>query len=136
MAQVIEAHGTKVHLSDIHPQIEGAEAQDFFWTTEMPSGCDAIVTNPPFVHAAEFISHAMSLKPTFLAVLLKSTFWHAMRRRKLFDTYPPTYVHPLTWRPDFLGLGGPTMDVMWCVWITPKGRRRKKATLYEPMHRS
>lgn len=133
MSTVLRLNGATVHQSDIEPQVEDAATLDFFWTMEMPGGCEAIVTNPPFVRAADFIWHAMKLKPKFVAVLLKSTFWHAVRRRPLFDAHPPTHVHPLTWRPDFLGLGGPTMDVIWTVWDLSK--RRRKTTIYEPMDR-
>lgn len=37
-------------------------------------------------------------------------------RLELFQQYRPAVVYPLTWRVDFLGLGNPTMDVMWVVW--------------------
>lgn len=130
MARVLEEHGAQVYLSDIHPQIDGAETLDFFASKALPAGCDAIITNPPFVKAAEFIWHAMKMQPGFVAVLLKSTFWHAIRRRPLFEAHPPSHVHPLTWRPDFLGLGGPTMDVIWSVWDGSRG-----PTIYEPLHR-
>jgi hypothetical protein len=38
----------------------------------------------------------------------------------LFKEFPPAYVLPLTWRPDFMGGergGAPTMEVHWTVWI-------------------
>ena len=80
--------------------------------------CDWIITNPPFSHAAEFISRAFDLgKPC--AILVKSQFWHAKRRIELYRRNPPSYVLPLTWRPDFLygaKSGSPTMEIIWTVW--------------------
>jgi hypothetical protein len=75
-----------------------------------------VVTNPPFDKAAEIIEHLWSLGPSSMAMLLKSTFWHAETRRDLFNRIRPTKVIALTWRPDFLGLKRPTMEVIWCVW--------------------
>lgn len=82
-------------------------------------GFDWIITNPPF------------------AFLVKSQFWHAKRRLSLFDEFPPSYILPLTWRPDFFFKddhgGSPLMDVMWCVWLMPhiKGTQ----TVYRPLER-
>jgi hypothetical protein len=75
-----------------------------------------VVTNPPFNIAAEIIDHLWSLKPKKMAMLLKSTFWHADNRRELFNRMPPSRIIALTWRPDFLNLKRPTMEVIWCVW--------------------
>lgn len=75
-----------------------------------------IVTNPPFNVAAEIIDHLWSLGPDRMAMLLKSTFWHAETRHDLFVRTNPSKIIPLTWRPDFLDLKRPTMEVMWCVW--------------------
>lgn len=36
------------------------------------------------------------------AMLLKAQYWHAAKRAQLFCEVPPSYVLPLTWRPDFL----------------------------------
>lgn len=99
-------------------------------------GFDWIITNPPFALAEEFIRKAASLGKPF-AFLVKSQFWHAKRRLSLFDEFPPSYILPLTWRPDFFFKddhgGSPLMDVMWCVWLMPpiKGTQ----TVYRPLER-
>ena len=36
---------------------------DFLKTTAMPAGCQAILTNPPFRWAEEFVAHALKLSP-------------------------------------------------------------------------
>jgi hypothetical protein len=75
-----------------------------------------VVTNPPFNIAGEIIEHMWGLGPSSMAMLLKSTFWHAESRRRIFEKMPPSRIIALTWRPDFLGLNRPTMEVIWCVW--------------------
>jgi Methyltransferase small domain len=95
---------------------------------------DFIITNPPFDIAADIIEHIFGVaepKVNFVALLLKSTFWHAKKRQKLFYRRMPTTVLPLTWRPDFMNLGAPTMEVAWNVWI----RGNASGCFYEPLDR-
>jgi len=100
---------------------------------------DWIVTNPPFSLAEEFIRHAAEIGKPF-AMLLKAQYWHAAKRARLFREIPPSYMLPLTWRPDFLfkergGKKGasPLMDVMWCVWLTPQTQGVQ--TVFKPLMR-
>ena len=115
MGHVMLDRGYSVTGTDLYPETDGAPSVDFL-TATIP--CDWIITNPPFSQAAEFIRHAMELgKPC--AFLLKSQFWHARSRLQLFRDNPPSYVLPLTWRPDFLygaKSGSPTMEILWTVW--------------------
>ena len=76
-----------------------------------------VVTNPPFTLAEEMIRHLLGdLGCTYVAMLLKSTFWHAQVRTGLWRQRTPARIYALNWRPDFLGKGAPTMEVIWCVW--------------------
>jgi hypothetical protein len=115
MADVMFNRGYRVIATDLHPQVGGMFPTDFL---EANAECDWIITNPPFSKATEFITHALELgKPC--AFLLKSQFWHAKSRLDLFRENPPSYVLPLTWRPDFLygaKSGSPTMECLWTVW--------------------
>lgn len=81
--------------------------------------CDWIITNPPFSVADKFIARCIEIGKPF-AMLLKSQYWHAKSRLGLFRACPPSFVCPLTWRPDFtpgkIGKGSPLMDVIWVVW--------------------
>jgi hypothetical protein len=129
-----------VTSSDIAPRpmaewrVKRIHTADVFSMTRWPPYLHACVTNPPFFLAARMIPHILGLEagpPPFLALVLKATFWHAIRRYKLFRQHPPTAVHPLLWRPDFLKLGAPTMEVMWCVWV----QGVDAPTIYEPMER-
>lgn len=89
------------------------------------TGFDWIITNPPFSLAEDFIRRAAEIEKPFV-MLLKAQYWHAAKRMALFEEIPPSYILPLTWRPDFFfkeresgDSGSPLMDVMWCVWLTP-----------------
>lgn len=77
----------------------------------------AVVTNPPFALAEKIIRHLLDvLGVDYLALLLKASYWHADERTPLFRLHPPSRIHALTWRPDFLGKGAPVMECAWFVW--------------------
>ena len=106
-----------------------------FLATHTPKS-KLIITNPPFALADQFIEHAFDIGIEYMALLLKSTFWHAAKRSRLFVKWMPQRMYPLTWRPDFREQGAPTMDCSWMVW---NGRaaehkwRSYKATRYTPL---
>lgn len=135
---LLECGVRKVLATDIKPRIpvNGSPKlfkADVLATRKMPL-VDAVVTNPPFDIAEEIIHHILALEdgpPLFLGLVLKATFWHAMRRAPLFQRFRPSAVHPLRWRPDFKNLGAPTMEIMWCVWSP----RDPGTTHYEPLDR-
>jgi hypothetical protein len=120
---------TRLLGSDINPRGEGKKLD--FLTIEPRLFDLNIITNPPFNLAKEFIEKAHSLNPRSISMVLKSSYWHAKSRKALFDKYPPAVVYPLLWRPDFLGLGRPTMEIMWCVWR--RGMTGK--TIYQPLEK-
>nr|DAZ54156.1 MAG TPA: adenine-specific methyltransferase [Caudoviricetes sp.] len=128
MAGVLQTYFETVYTTDI------LDGTDFLKSSI--DAADWIITNPPFSLAEAFIRRAAELGKPF-AFLVKSQFWHAKRRLSLFDEFPPSYILPLTWRPDFFFKddhgGSPLMDVMWCVWHIPhiKGTQ----TVYRPLER-
>ena len=71
----------KVVTSDI---VDGTD----FLATRLPikSECDAIVTNPPYEHAEEFIEHALTHEADqgIVAMLLRTDYDHAKGRQHLF----------------------------------------------------
>lgn len=111
MVEVMRSCGYEVIASDINTGTD-------FLTAET-ANCDWIITNPPFSLADRFVERCIESKKPF-ALLLKSQYWHARKRLELFRSFPPAFVLPLTWRPDFTykqrGKGKPLMDVMWVVW--------------------
>lgn len=132
MASVIEEIAGRpcVVACDIEPLGYGIK-KDFFDIEVDGSNFEnwGIITNPPFNLAVKFIEHGLALKPDMLALVLKATFWHAKSRRELFERTKPAAIYPLTWRPDFLNKGAPTMDICWTVWR----RDHVGATIYKPL---
>lgn len=123
MIKVMEDHGYKVFGTDI--------MYGFDFISCDPVKCDFIITNPPFSLAEEFIRRAKSLGVPF-AFLLKSQYWHAKRRFRLFQEITPTFVLPLTWRPDFTGQGSSLLDMCWVVWC---GEKHYHECMYCPLQR-
>jgi hypothetical protein len=121
MSKVLEKYFKKVYSTDIRDTGFGS-VLDFLEAT--PVGWDArvCITNPPFDRSEEFIRKAVK-EYSVTAMLLKSQYWHAAKRQKLFEETKPAYVLPLTWRPDFLfdtrgeKKAAPTMEVLWTVWV-------------------
>lgn len=126
LARVLEWHGFEVIATDLreYPGF-GFGGLDFLcetpqdkWGWRTPE-IDAIVTNPPFSLAEEFIRRAMLFTPN-VAMLLKQTFWNVGgRSRGLWFDHMPDLELKLTWRLAFLASergNSPLMDCMWAVW--------------------
>lgn len=126
LARVLEWHGFEVVASDIreYPGY-GVGGLDFLnddpaekWGWDLGE-IDAIITNPPFSLAEEFIRKSLSITPN-VAMLLKQTFWNVGgRSRGLWFDHMPDLELKLTWRLAFLESErgkSPLMDCMWNVW--------------------
>lgn len=115
LLDVLSAHGVATVGTDLIRRGIGLPGSRDFLKSRKLLG-PMIVTNPPFRLAAAFIKQAMDLEVPYLALLLKSTFFHAKSRRALFEKHRPARIRPLSWRPDFNGKRAPTMECMWVVW--------------------
>jgi hypothetical protein len=121
LAAVLREFGTKVIESDL--------PTDFLKTTR--AAATAIVTNPPYRLATEFIMHAHELGVAYHAWLLKADFLNAQRAQPLIETVGyPARIWVLTERPDFLAQGAPTMN---CSWFVFAGRHSKASLQLLPM---
>jgi hypothetical protein len=115
ISNVLIQHGFNVKSTDLIDRGYGDTGIDFL-KTKNPLA-DAMITNPPFNLAKQFITHALfDLDIPYLALLLKATFWHASTRHRIFEKRRPSHIYPLTWRIDFSGGGSPTMECAWFVW--------------------
>jgi hypothetical protein len=76
IAEVLRAHGHAVTATDLV-----ADRIDFLMERRAPPGVGAIVTNPPFKLAAEFVRHGLALVP----MLLRLTFLESEARSDLID---------------------------------------------------
>jgi hypothetical protein len=95
---------------------------------------DVIITNVPFNLSEEFIKHAIDLKVSYFAFILKSQYWHASGRLPLFNMHRPLAIYPLSWRANYSGGARgnrPTMETLWCVWAA----KPQAFTRYEPLPR-
>ncbi len=128
--RVLQDAGLPCVGSDLVDRGCGAEIRNFFDFDE-PLG-SAIVTNPPYGSDApvKFVQHALSLRVTYVAMLLKANFWNAGTRLPLFEQWPPAAIYPLAFRPDFTGEKSSPMDMSWYVWDA-----RRKSQVFRPLAR-
>lgn len=92
---------------------------DFF--VRGPTGFGAIVMNPPYKDAANFIRYALTISPPGrkVAALLRLNFLGSSRKRlDLFDRNSGfRAVHVLARRPSFTGNGRTdACDYAWAIW--------------------
>lgn len=80
MVRALELMGLDVSATDI------AAGNDFFNTVFV--NVDAIITNPPYECAQEFIEHALEMKNRWVMMLLRTDFDHAKSRQHLFGGCP------------------------------------------------
>lgn len=116
MTRALRKHGFVVLGSDI------ASGRDFLKRRSMLPGYSAIVTNPPYELATEFIEHALALTKRvrgYVAMLLRTDFDHAKTRRHLFKDCPAfagkiVLTQRIIW---FEGTGGkPSFNHAWFIW--------------------
>jgi hypothetical protein len=119
MAMALEECGYEVDGYDLREDSGyGVGNTDYLGSDFTSCAYDAVITNPPFKIADKFIELSLNQAPV-VAMLLKSQYWHAAKRRSLFEKHRPCRVLPLTWRPSFLEKergSSPLMDVMWVIW--------------------
>jgi hypothetical protein len=118
ICNVLRGYGARVAASDLVDRgYPGTVLMDFLNAPAEIEGLGAIITNPPFALASEFIDKCRSYGVPF-AILHKATYWHAKSRFPLFQASGPRAVAPLLWRPIMAADRGksPTMDFAWTVW--------------------
>ncbi len=121
MSKVLEEFGYKVYSTDLRPDVQyGFGGIDFLDASYIHHvEYDAVITNPPFGAARQFIERALEMAP-IVCMLLKSQYWNTDNRKKLFRETKPYLELNLTWRPAFLEAErgkSPLMDCMWMVWV-------------------
>lgn len=123
MVRPLQEFGYTVEGTDLRPDILGGRGGIDFLAP--PAGAlshgyyDAVITNPPFSVAEQFIRRALEEAPV-VAMLLKAQYWNTKNRKKLFRETKPFKELNLTWRPAFLEKErgkSPLMDCMWVIWV-------------------
>jgi hypothetical protein len=117
MVATLRAHGYRVTASDLV-----ADRIDFLMEWRAPEGVGAIVTNPPFKPAADFVRHGLRLVPT-VAMLLRLNFIEAEGRADIMDGGTLARVHafvdrlPRMHRAGWTGnRSSSTTAFAWFVW--------------------
>ena len=90
-----------------------------FLTKSAPEGTGAIITNPPYSIATEFIQHALKQDVDFVAMLLRTDFDHAKSRRHLFADHPAfakklVLTKRIQWFED--SKSSPSFNHAWFIW--------------------
>jgi hypothetical protein len=83
---VLRAAGHQVLASDLVDYGDPTHfaGWDFLMELKAPPGCEAIVTNPPFKLADEFVAHAVNLCP-LVVMLLRLAFLESVRRTPILE---------------------------------------------------
>jgi hypothetical protein len=96
--------------------------RDFLLETDAPEGTEAIVTNPPFRFAEEFVAHALELSPLVI-MLLRLAFLESERRCHILENCGLARVHvfrkrlPMMHRANWTGpKANSGMAFAWFVW--------------------
>lgn len=106
------------------------EGKFLCWASDIIAGVDflkennderkagAIITNPPYTLAEEFIEHALNLSP-FTGMLLRTDFDHAKTRQGLFGNHPAfskklVLTKRIKWFED--SKGSPSFNHAWYLW--------------------
>ena len=120
--------GTKVVSTDLVYRGYGKGDVNFFECGCMPEGCTAIVTNPPYKYATEYVIHGLGLleERGLLCLFLKTTFAEGKERyARIFSVTPPKYVLQCSERVlcakngEFEYMqehGGSAISYAWWVW--------------------
>jgi hypothetical protein len=124
IVKILRAAGHEVLASDLVDYGEPTHfvRRDFLMERKAPDGCEAIVTNPPFRLADQFVAHALELCPR-VVMLLRLAFLESVRRRGILEDRGLARVHVFRDRLPRMhrdGWDGPrassTTAYAWFVW--------------------
>jgi hypothetical protein len=93
IVRVLRDRGHAVIASDIHDYGFPLHfTGNFLEAIDLPTGVEAIVTNPPFRLAEEFVAHALELSPLVI-MLLRLAFLESERRCNILENRGLARVH-------------------------------------------
>lgn len=117
IANVLKEHGLNPVGIDINPEFKPDIVADFLnWEPDKKYW--NIITNPPFMYAAEYINKCLSLTAdggTF-ALLLRLNYLESQKRYNLWKHSPPTRIIVLSERPAFTSNGTDSCAYAWFIW--------------------
>jgi hypothetical protein len=127
IVKVLRAAGREVVATDLVNYGEpitppGYYGVDFLMERRAPEGCEAIVTNPPFMLAEQFVAHALEITP-LVVMLLRLAFLESERRCHILENRGLARVHvfrkrlPMMHRDQWAGRKASSgMAFAWFVW--------------------
>lgn len=113
MVRALESIGLTVQGTDIETGVDFLTVDCSF-----DDETDAIVTNPPYALATEFIEHALKQPVTSVAMLLRTDFDHTKTRQYLFQDQRFAKKVVLTKRIKWFedSKGQPSFNHAWFIW--------------------
>jgi hypothetical protein len=122
IARVLRDVGHALIASDIVDYGDLHFVRDFLTETKMPANCTAIITNPPYKIANEFVTHALNLAPK-VYLLLRLAFLESIKRTDILEHRGLARVHIFRRRLPMMhrdGWAGPrassAIPFGWFVW--------------------
>lgn len=124
IVNVLRAAGHEVIGSDLVDYGDPTHfyRRDFLMEHKAPAKCEAIVTNPPFMLAHEFVTHALEVVPKVI-MLLRLAFYESERRCDILDGGRLARIHafrkrlPMMHRQGWEGRKANSgMAFAWFVW--------------------
>jgi hypothetical protein len=124
IVRALRYSGFEVYATDLVDHgCAGSESRvDFLLEQRAPDGIEAIVTNPPFKIADQFVGHALRLVPRVF-MLLRLAFLESERRTPILDNGTLARVHVFKNRLPMMhrsGWAGPkassSIPFAWFVW--------------------
>jgi hypothetical protein len=122
IVRVLRDAGYAVIASDVYDYGGLDFIQDFLTTTAMPAGAGAIVTNPPYKLAEQFVAHALDLCPLVI-MLMRLAFLESERRCGILEGRGLARIHvfrkrlPMMHRDCWKGRKANSgMAFCWMVW--------------------
>lgn len=124
IVRVLREAGHKIYATDLVDYgCDDSESRvDFLMEQSAPTYIGAIVTNPPYKLANEFVAHALTLAPKVI-MLLRLAFLESERRRSILDSGQLARVHlfrkrlPMMHRGGWQGnQSGSSIPFAWFVW--------------------
>jgi len=122
IVNVLRKHGHAVIASDIHDYGFPLDFVGDFLQAQALTGCDCIVTNPPYKIAAQFVEHALKLSPLVI-MLHRLAFMESERRCPILEGAGLARIHvfrkrlPMMHRDQWAGRKANSgMAFAWFVW--------------------
>jgi hypothetical protein len=125
IANVLRSAGHRVYASDLvnYGCPESDSRVDFLMERSAPYGVEAVVTNPPYKLAGDFVAHALALGIAKVAMLLRIQFLESECRSSILDNGLLTRVYVFSRRLPMMhrhGWEGPKatsgFTFAWFVW--------------------